>query len=158
MGQGGVDRPAGFRRDDRLDDYSDGGGAQMTQNERIETIREVFPGYTKPLDSMCKKPEYYGIRRTAEAEAIIADKPRRKREANYKLSVRIPLGYVNMAEFRQQLIEMGYCNFTAWVLRCIRRQQEEYRHRKAPTGSAKANEGKGRLSTTNIQDLGRNVK
>lgn len=26
----------------------------MTQNERIETIREVFPGYTKPLDSMCK--------------------------------------------------------------------------------------------------------
>lgn len=34
----------------------------MTQNERIETIREVFPGYTKPLDSMCKRPEYYGIR------------------------------------------------------------------------------------------------
>lgn len=130
----------------------------MTQNERIETIREVFPGYTKPLDSMCKKPEYYGIRRTAEAEALIAGKPGRKREANYKLSVRIPLGYVNMAEFRQQLIEMGYCNFTAWVLRCIRRQQEEYRHRKAPTGSAKANEGKGRLSTTNIQDSGRDVK
>ena len=62
------------------------------------------------------------------------------------------------AEFRQQLIEMGYCNFTAWVLRCIRRQQEEYRHRKSPTGSAKANEGKGRLSTHNIQDCGGNVK
>ena len=130
----------------------------MTQNERIEAIRSVFPGYSKPLDSMCKRPEYYGIRRTAEAEALIADKPVRKREANYKLSVRIPLGYVNMAEFRQQLIEMGYCNFTAWVLRCIRRQQEEYRHRKSPTGSAKANEGKGRLSTPNIQDCGGNVK
>lgn len=101
----------------------------MEQNERIAAIREKFPGYTKPLDSMCKRPEYYGIRRTAEAEALIADKPVRKREANYKLSVRIPLGYVNMAEFRQQLIEMGYCNFTAWVLRCIRRQQEEYKHR-----------------------------
>ena len=130
----------------------------MEQNERIAVIREKFPGYTKPLDSMCKKPGYYGIRRTAEAEALIADKPGRKREANYKLSVRIPLGYVNMAEFRQQLIEMGYCNFTAWVLRCIRRQQEEYMHRKAPTGAAKANEGKGRLSTTNIQDSGRDVK
>lgn len=124
----------------------------MTQNERIKTIREVFPGYTKPLDSMCKKPGYYGVRRTAEAEALIADKPGRKREANYKLSVRIPLEFVDMAEFRQQLIEMGYCNFTAWVLRCIRRQQEEYRHRKAPTGSAKANEGKGKLTTTNIQE------
>lgn len=130
----------------------------MEQNERIAVIREKFPGYTKPLDSMCKRPEHYGIRRTAEAEALIAGKPGRKREANYKLSVRIPLGYVNMAEFRQQLIEMGYCNFTAWVLRCIRRQQEEYRHRKAPTGSAKANEGKGRLSTTTIHDKGRDVK
>ena len=107
----------------------------MEQNERIAVIREKFPGYTKPLDSMCKRPEYYGIRRTAEAEALIADKPGRKREANYKLSVRIPLGYVNMAEFRQQLIEMGYCNFTAWVLRCIRRQQEEYKKRKAPQKS-----------------------
>lgn len=130
----------------------------MTQNERIEAIRSVFPGYSKPLDSMCKRPEYYGIRRTSEAEALIANKPGRKREANYKLSVRIPFGYVNMAEFRQQLIEMGYCNFTAWVLRCIRRQQEEYRHRKAPTGSAKADEGKGRLSTPNIQDCVGNVK
>ena len=130
----------------------------MTQDERIKAIREVFHGYNKPLDSMCKKPGYYGIRRTAEAEALIADKPGSKREANYKLSVRIPLGYVNMAEFRQQRIEMGYCNFTSCVLRCIRRQQEEYRHRKAPTGSAKANEGKGRLSTTNIQDSGRDVK
>ena len=129
----------------------------MEQNERIAAIREKVPGYTKPLDSMCKRPEYYGIRRTAEAEALITDKPGRKREANYKLSVRIPLGYVNMAEFRQQLIEMGYCNFTAWVLRCIRRQQEEYKHRKAPTGSAKANEGKCRLSTHNIQDCGGNV-
>ena len=109
-------------------------------------------GYTKPLDSMCKKPEYYGIRRTAEAEALIVDKPGRKREANYKLSVRIPLGYVNMAEFRQQLIEMGYCNFTAWVLRCIRRQQEEYKKRKAPVRDGDP------TTTTNIQDCGRNVK
>lgn len=124
----------------------------MTQNERIKAIREAFPGYNKPLDSMCKRPEYYGVRRTAEAEALIADKPGRKREANYKLSVRIPLEFVDMAEFRHQLVEMGYCNFTAWVLRCIRRQQEEYKHRKAPTGSAKANEGKGKLTTTNIQD------
>ena len=53
----------------------------MEQNERIAVIREKFPGYTKPLDSMCKRPEYYGIRRTAEAEALIADKPGRKREA-----------------------------------------------------------------------------
>lgn len=109
----------------------------MEQNERIAIIREKFPGYTKPLDSMCKKPGYYGIRRTSEAEALIAGNPGRKREANYKLSVRIPLGYVNMAEFRQQLIEMGYCNFTAWVLRCIRRQQEEYRHRKPPPAPQK---------------------
>jgi hypothetical protein len=124
----------------------------MTQNERIETIREVFPGYTKPLDSMCKRPEYYGVRRTAEAEALIADKPRRKREANYKLSVRIPLGYVDMAEFRQQLIEMGYCNFTVWVLRCIRRQLEEYKKRKAP-----AKDG-SQSTTTTIHDKGRDVK
>ena len=55
----------------------------MEQNERIAVIREKFPGYTKPLDSMCKKPGYYGIRRTAEAEALIADKPGRKRVANY---------------------------------------------------------------------------
>nr|DAI09798.1 MAG TPA: hypothetical protein [Caudoviricetes sp.] len=118
----------------------------MTQNERIKAIRDVFPGYNKPLDSMCKKPGYYGIRRTAEAEAVIADKPGRKREANYKLSVRIPLEFVDMAEFRQQLIEMGYCNFTAWVLRCIRRQQEEYKKRKAP-----AKDG-SQSTTTNIQD------
>ncbi len=124
----------------------------MTQNDRIKAIREVCPGYSKPLDSMCKRPEYYGVRRTAEAEALISDKPGRKREANYKLSVRIPLEFVDMAEFRQQLIEMGYCNFTAWILRCIRRQQEEYKHRKAPTGSVKANEGKGKYNTTNIQD------
>lgn len=124
----------------------------MEQNERIAVIREKFPGYTKPLDSMCKRPEYYGIRRTAEAEALIADKPGRKREANYKLSVRIPLGYVNMSEFRQQLIEMGYCNFTAWVLRCIRRQQEEYKKRKAPVRDGDP------TTTTNIQDCRRNVK
>ncbi len=130
----------------------------MEQNERIAAIREKFPGYTKPLDSMCKRPEYYGIRRTAEAEALIADKPRRKRESEYKLTVRVKKKFVNMAEFREQLVEMGYHSFTGWIHSCIRRQQEEYKHRKAPKGSAKANEGKGRLSTTNIQDLGRNVK
>lgn len=146
MGQGGVDRPPGICDHDRLDDYLYGGGTPMTQNERIKAIREVFHGYNKPLDSMCKKPGYYGIRRTAEAEAMISDKPGRKREANYKLSVRIPFEFVNMAEFRQQLIEMGYCNFTAWVLRCIRRQQEEYKRRKAP-----AKDG-SQSTTTNIQD------
>ena len=124
----------------------------MEQNERIAVIREKFPGYTKPLDSMCKKPEHYGIRRTAEAEALIAGKSRRKREAEYKLTVRVKKKFVNMAEFREQLVEMGYHSFTGWIHSCIRRQQEEYRHRKAPKGSAKANEGKGKLTTTNIQD------
>ena len=60
----------------------------MEQNERIAVIREKFPGYTKPLDSMCKKPGYYGIRRTSEAEALIADKPGRKREANRIRSIK----------------------------------------------------------------------
>ena len=128
----------------------------MTQNERIETIRSVFPGYSKPLDSMCKRPEYYGVKRTPEAQALISKK-RQKRDV-YNLHVCVPNGFVDMAEFRRQLIEMGYGNFSNWVLRCIRRQQEEYRHRKAPTGSAKANEGKGRLSTPNIQDCLGNVK
>lgn len=128
----------------------------MTQNERIEAIRSVFPGYSKPLDSMCKRPEYYGVKRTPEAQALVSKK-RPKRDV-YNLHVCVPNGFVDMVEFRRQLIEMGYGNFSNWVLRCIRRQQEEYRHRKAPTGSAKANEGKGRLSTTNIQDSGRNVK
>ena len=128
----------------------------MTQNERIEAIRSVFPGYSKPLDSMCKRPEYYGVKRTPEAQALISKK-RQKRDV-YNLHVCVPNGFVDMAEFRRQLIEMGYGNFSNWVLRCIRRQQEEYRHRKAPTGSAKANEGKGRLSTPNIQDCGGNVK
>ena len=128
----------------------------MTQNERIEAIRSVFPGYSKPLDSMCKRPEYYGVKRTPEAQALISKK-RPKRDV-YNLHVCVPNGFVDMVEFRRQLIEMGYGNFSNWVLRCIRRQQEEYRHRKAPTGSAKANEGKGRLSTPNIQDCGGNVK
>ena len=128
----------------------------MTQNERIEAIRSVFPGYSKPLDSMCKRPEYYGVKRTSEAQALVSKK-RPKRDV-YNLHVCVPNGFVDMAEFRRQLIEMGYGNFSNWVLRCIRRQQEEYRHRKAPTGSAKANEGKGRLSTPNIQECVGNVK
>ena len=128
----------------------------MTQNERIEAIRRVFPGYSKPLDSMCKRPEYYGVKRTPEAQALISKK-RPKRDV-YNLHVCVPNGFVDMVEFRRQLIEMGYGNFSNWVLRCIRRQQEEYRHRKSPTGSAKANEGKGRLSTPNIQDCLGNVK
>ena len=128
-------------------------GNAMEQNDRVAVIRDKFPGYTKPLDSMCKRPEYYGIRRTSEAEALIAEKPGRKREANYKLSVRIPLGYVNMAEFRQQLIEMGYCNFTAWVLRCIRRQQEEYKYRmkgKSPVATANSDEAKDKNISTQV--------
>lgn len=94
------------------------------------------------------------LRNSADFRSGSADSGQasRKREANYKLSVRIPLGYVNMAEFRQQLIEMGYCNFTAWVLRCIRRQQEEYKKRKAP-----AKDG-SQSTTTTIQDKGRDVK
>ena len=128
----------------------------MTQNERIEAIRSVFPGYSKPLDSMCKRPESYGVKRTSEAQALVSKK-RQKRNV-YNLHVCVPNGFVDMAEFRRQLIEMGYGNFSNWVLRCIRRQQEEYKKRKAPTGSAKANEGKGRLSTPNIQDCGGNVK
>ena len=128
----------------------------MTQNERIEAIRSVFPGYSKPLDSMCKRPEYYGVKRTPEAQALVSKK-RPKRDV-YNLHVCVPNGFVDMVEFRRQLIEMGYGNFSNWVLRCIRRQQEEYKKRKAPTGSAKANEGKGRLSTPNIQDCGGNVK
>lgn len=128
----------------------------MNQNERIEVIRAVYPGYSKPLDSMCKRPEYYGVKRTPEAQALISKK-QRKRDV-YNLHVCVPNGFVDMVEFRRQLIEMGYGNFSNWVLRCIRRQQEEYRHRKSPTGSAKADEGKGRLSTPNIQDCGGNVK
>ena len=128
----------------------------MTQNERIEAIRSVFPGYSKPLDSMCKRPEYYGVKRTPEAQALVSKK-RPKRDV-YNLHVCVPNGFVDMVEFRRQLIEMGYGNFSNWVLRCIRRQQEEYRHRKAPAGSAKADEGKGRLITPNIQDCGGDVK
>ena len=128
----------------------------MTQNERIEAIKNVFPGYSKPLDSMCKRPEYYGVKRTPEAQALIVKK-QRKRDV-YNLHVCVPNGFVDMVEFRRQLIEMGYGNFSNWVLRCIRRQQEEYKKRKAPTGYAKANEGKGRLSTPNIQDCGGIVK
>lgn len=115
----------------------------MNQIERVKAIQAEFPGYSKPLDSMCGRPEKYGIRRTAEAEALVTKKREQSRTPNYKLSVRIPLGYVDMAEFRRQLIEMGYCNFTAWILRCIRRQQEEYKKRKTPAKD-------GSQSTTTI--------
>lgn len=116
----------------------------MNQNERIEAIRAVYPGYSKPLDSMCKRPEYYGVKRTPEAQALISRK-RQKREV-YNLHVCVPHGFVDMAEFRRQLIEMGYGNFSGWVLRCIRRQQEEYKKRKAP-----AKDG-SQSTTTTIQD------
>nr|DAD58504.1 MAG TPA: protein of unknown function DUF3950 [Caudoviricetes sp.] len=57
-----------------------------------------------------------------------------------------------MAEFRRQLIEMGYGNFSNWVLRCIRRQQEEYKKRKAPVRDGDL------TTTTTIHDNGRDVK
>lgn len=103
----------------------------MNQNERIEAIRSVFPGYSKPLDSMCKRPEYYGVKRTPEAQALISKK-RPKRDV-YNLHVCVPNGFVDMVEFRRQLIEMGYGNFSNWVLRCIRRQQEEYKKERPPS-------------------------
>lgn len=103
----------------------------MNQNERIEVIRAVYPGYSKPLDSMCKRPEYYGVKRTPEAQALISKK-RPKRDV-YNLHVCVPNGFVDMVEFRRQLIEMGYGNFSNWVLRCIRRQQEEYKKGRPPS-------------------------
>ena len=122
----------------------------MTQNERIEAIRSVFPGYSKPLDSMCKRPEYYGVKRTPEAQALISKK-RPKRDV-YNLHVCVPNGFVDMVEFRRHLIEMGYGNFSNWVLRCIRRQQDEYKKRKAPVKNGDL------TTTTTIQDKGSDVK
>ena len=57
-----------------------------------------------------------------------------------------------LALLNRQLIEMGYGNFSNWVLRCIRRQQEEYKKRKAPTKDG------SQSTTTNIHDKGRDVK
>lgn len=99
----------------------------MTQNERIEAIRSVFPGYSKPLDSMCKRPEYYGVKRTPEAQALISKK-RPKRDV-YNLHVCVPNGFVDMVEFRR-LDANAYC----WVLigalsEALGRPRDEiYRH------------------------------
>lgn len=125
----------------------------MTINERVEKIRAVCPGYTKPIDSYCNRPEWYGVRRTAEAEAAIAKPKKDRHRPCYKLSVRIPESFVDMSEFHEQLIAMGYAGFTGWIKACIRRQQEEYKHRmkgKSPVATANSDEAKDKNISTQV--------
>lgn len=43
----------------------------MTDKERVKTIKAVYTGYDRPLDSKVKKPEKYGIMLIPEAAALI---------------------------------------------------------------------------------------
>lgn len=44
----------------------------MTDKERVKTIKAVYTGYDRPLDSKVKKPEKYGIQLIPEAAALIS--------------------------------------------------------------------------------------
>ena len=67
----------------------------LTENEReARKIYELCPGYDLTLHGKCKKPDYYGIRLTKEADlvsgtpSVLTRKDKRKFEARY--SFRLP--------------------------------------------------------------------
>ena len=51
----------------------------MTDKERVKTIKAVYTGYDRPLDSKVKKPEKYGIMLIPEAAALITAPNAQKR-------------------------------------------------------------------------------
>jgi hypothetical protein len=97
----------------------------MTRLERVKVIRDKYPGYDGPLDSKVRNPEWYGVTLVKAAQQLLDGKP--KKDARYyKMTVRIPKSFVDMADFREKLCALGYSGFTQWALTCIKRQESEY--------------------------------
>ena len=111
----------------------------MTQKERVEAIRELYPGYNKFLDSHCEHGEKYGVRRMPDAERIATgEKP--KKASHPKLCVRIPKGYYNRKKFTAMLKDRGFNSITDWVKYHIKADLAAWEKERSPADAANTDE------------------
>lgn len=81
----------------------------------------------------------YGVVSATSVE-LEEDKPKTKKkdahkEAGYRLSVRVPQGFIDDPEqFKEKLQACGYPTVTAWVCQCAKRLEAEYAARQKGKG------------------------
>ena len=63
----------------------------MNQKERVDLLRQHFPGYDAPLDSKAMRPQIYGISHTSKAREILKGCKKEKSPV-YKLTIRLDRG------------------------------------------------------------------
>lgn len=63
----------------------------MNQKERVEILRQQYPGYDRPLDSKAHKPQTYGITLTTAARELLRGE-KKKNAPVYKLTIRLDRG------------------------------------------------------------------
>lgn len=78
----------------------------------VALVMAVCQKYSRSLHSMCKKPEEYGIKRTAGAEAALGRPKADKRIKTGKYTAR--LTEAKRAVFEQAREEDGYSSFQSW--------------------------------------------
>ncbi|MEG0911865.1 MAG: hypothetical protein RSF70_09835 [Ruthenibacterium sp.] len=101
----------------------------MSQTKRVDAIQAAgMTGYDKSLDSKCKRPEKYGIQRTAAAENAIHRKAEH-RTKSARISHRLQPD--RLLQVQAAVNICGYGTVQAWLDACVRRLLIEAK-RKAP--------------------------
>lgn len=104
--------------------------SEMTEDQRaVLTVNNGgVEGYGLTEHSKCKRPSYFGIRRTVKVNRLLGLEPPKQHPNQYKLSVFVPLELIggSAARFREVLKFCGYASITAWVWACIKRLFAEY--------------------------------
>lgn len=103
---------------------------EMTDDQRaVLTVNEGgVAGYGLTEHSKSKRPEYYGIKRTAKVNRLLGAASPKRRPDHYKLSVFVPLSLIggSAERFREVLRFCGYNSITSWVWTCVGRLFAEY--------------------------------
>ena len=63
----------------------------MTDTQAVSKLKEIYPGMSKSVFSMGKKPEYYGVQLTDLAQEIAGMRSRKKdlRRKPYRITLRL---------------------------------------------------------------------
>lgn len=61
----------------------------MLDKDAVEILKKTYPGMTKAVYSMTKKPERYGVELTARAKSLVGMRKIDKRRKPYRITFRL---------------------------------------------------------------------
>lgn len=102
----------------------------MRDCDKVELIKQFYPGFDKSLFAKSKRPEYYAITLTKDAKLLIGE-DRKKKQKTFYMSVRTTKAFRD--EIRSELKKEGFPTLQSGIMAVLHDWIEK---RKAAAGTA----------------------